>query len=250
MHHAPPLCPARRSAGFTLIELLVVIAIIAILMAIMVPVVGSIRARANQVTSINNLKQWGAALGASLAEFDAAMPSDGLKKDALDFADEDAWFNRLPKYIGEQPLGVRPDPTAPAVKPVRVGDKSVWINPAMPNSAAPAAGGFYFCYAMNDYLSTDMDRTLKITRVERTSATVFMSEGADNLPAVTAEKIKAYFGGGHPLTAPDNEANFLFCDGHVATLKRRVFGDPLAVRKTESEIDPTFTFIPFPNAER
>lgn len=236
-----PFAPlaSRRAAGFTLIELLTVITIIAILAAILVPVAGNIRKRANQTTSTNNLRQWGAALTGSLAEFDGSLPSDGGGAGA-NRGDTDAWFNRLPPFLGLKRLS---DPEMQN-NPPRPGDKSVWVNPAVPSEKG--SGGFIFCYAMNDYLSNSAEPTIKMTRVERASATVFMSERDDNTPSVTPRDVKAYFGGGDPASAPDNEANFLFCDGHVAPMKRKDFEDQKALRA--DPIDPNFTFIPFPEA--
>lgn len=231
---------SRPATGFTLIELLTVISIIAILAALLFPVAGNIRKRANQTTSTNNLRQWGSALTGSLADFDGTMPSDGGSAGGANRGDTDAWFNRLPPFLGLKRLS---DPEMQN-KPPRPGDKSVWINPAVPS--AKSSGGFIFCYAMNDYLSNSAEPTIKLTRVERSSATVFMSERDDNTPSVTPREVKAYFGSGDPTSDRDNEANFLFCDGHVASMKRKDFEDPKALRT--DPIDPGFTFIPFPEA--
>ncbi|MHC4744560.1 MAG: type II secretion system protein [Planctomycetota bacterium] len=49
----------RRKTAFTLVELLVVIAIIALLMAILLPVLGRIKMQARAVVCRSNLRQWG-----------------------------------------------------------------------------------------------------------------------------------------------------------------------------------------------
>jgi prepilin-type N-terminal cleavage/methylation domain-containing protein len=50
-----------RNFGFTLIELLVVVAIIAILAALLLPVLGSAKARSMTLACTNNYRQLGTA---------------------------------------------------------------------------------------------------------------------------------------------------------------------------------------------
>lgn len=240
---APRCTVCRAGRAFTLIELLVVMAIIAILMSIMVPVVGAIRNRGNQTTSINNLKQWGTALSSSLADFDGTLPSDGVSGGATDVTDTDAWFNRLASYVGEKPLS---DPET-AAKPPKPGDRSVWVNPAVPVTEGKAAVPFLFCYAMNDYLSTTNAKTIKMSRVERNAATVFMSERADGVASILPTEVRGFFGSGDSRTGQEAEANFLFLDGHVISMKRKTFLNPDALKK--DQIDPSYTFIPYADVE-
>ncbi len=64
----------RKSKGFTLIELLVVIAIIALLMAILIPVLRSARNQARAVVCQANLKQWGSILALYTEDNEGRFP--------------------------------------------------------------------------------------------------------------------------------------------------------------------------------
>ncbi len=63
-HAASRLKSGRHSKlkGFTLTELLVVITIIAVLVALMFPLIGKIREKAHATKCVGNLKQWGIAV--------------------------------------------------------------------------------------------------------------------------------------------------------------------------------------------
>ncbi len=236
--------------GFTLIELLVVIVIISILAAFLFPIFGSSRQRAKQTISMNNLKQWGVAFNRSLGDNNGYLPSDGQGSTSIKLTDTTSWFNRLPPYIDEKPLS---DPFY-ATNPPMPGNRSVWINPAVPNDDGmkyvKPPDKFLFCYAMNYFLYSGQektpDHTQPLSRIESPSATVFMAEKNDNFANCNPKYIKAYFGSNAPGAADtdkNNAAHFLFCDGHVELIKRAVFSDPAAINNIT--IDPHFTFVPF-----
>jgi prepilin-type N-terminal cleavage/methylation domain-containing protein len=69
-----------RKAGFTLIELLVVIAIIAILMAIMMPVLGRVKEAAKRVVCSNQVKQVGVGVATYAADYGNRMPTYNSNK--------------------------------------------------------------------------------------------------------------------------------------------------------------------------
>jgi len=64
----------RKDKAFTLVELLVVISVIALLMAILVPVLGKARAAASRTTCKSNLRQIGVAFRAYLDDNRDIMP--------------------------------------------------------------------------------------------------------------------------------------------------------------------------------
>jgi prepilin-type N-terminal cleavage/methylation domain-containing protein len=86
---------AQLRGGFTLIELLVVIGIIAVLMAILLPVVGKARASSQSVACLSNLRQISLAFQLFASDNKQFLPpaSDPLK------SDNQSWESHLLKYL-------------------------------------------------------------------------------------------------------------------------------------------------------
>ena len=184
--------PRDGREGFTLVELLVVIAIIAILAAMLLPVLGSAKEKANQAYCLNNQKQWGLAMtmyaddshGYYPASRDlnyvatpdhnpvwTEMYADAMQTPPIGMSD---WFNALPPYAAGQPLwrygansvsnnvftslrSIYICPTAAAIPT---------ISPPDPNSVTglqPGTGpGPTFNYGMNQRINFNLPAPLNV----------------------------------------------------------------------------------------
>ena len=128
-----------RKDGFSLVELLVVLVIISILMAILIPNMIDATHRARQRATVGELRAWGNALGAYMAEIGTLPPGAGgvpvaastIHNVLVPYAvsalhDEDNWDNDFLYYA--PPL---PTPTVyTVVSTGKNGIEDVCVSPA------------------------------------------------------------------------------------------------------------------------
>jgi prepilin-type N-terminal cleavage/methylation domain-containing protein len=199
----------KKTAGFTLIELLVVIAIIAILAAMLLPVLSKAKAKAQQAACLSNLKQWGLADTMYLDDSNQTFPYPRFQDAYAGTADQDnpvwlsiptyhnqnkgddVWFNALPTYVANKPMYVwANDPT------IFYGSKSIFTCPTaysqgIASQDAVAATDKYdmipgvrplFQYAMNskslanENISLGGPTRLRMSMVAHPSSFVLFSE--------------------------------------------------------------------------
>ncbi len=215
----------RTRKGFTLIELLVVIAIIAILAAILFPVLTAAREKGRQARCLNNLRQLGTGFRLYL----------------------DEWR----KYPGGAPLGdmsggksnwvwlIFGTPGRHGVKCVDVSqgalfkyvnkNKDVYLCPSDTAKVRDSKGNswsFGLSYSMNCFLAgesfhrSDLPARLSDSQVRSPARCVMLIDEGSGVKNKFSGAIEAicdgYFGPGtdEPSDVHVGGCNFAFCDGH------------------------------------
>jgi prepilin-type N-terminal cleavage/methylation domain-containing protein len=146
----PAQRPAKGRRGFTLIELLVVIAIIMILAGILYPVFSQARAKAQQTSCVNKLKQLGSAMQIYVQDYDETYPP--LYLDPQSRVIPDSTLVDQPEWKGFSWT----ERIYPYVK-----NEEVFKCPADPAAAqrAPVNARFLNSYAYNPLFGTSPDPT-------------------------------------------------------------------------------------------
>ena len=193
----------KSDGAFTLIELLVVIAIIAILAAILMPVLSSAKAKADSMQCLNNMRQWGLGFRMYCDDNNDYVPEEGNVGAYINDNGSGggtpnytlAWYNVIPPLLNQPSLvtlyGANdnvPDPPMPT-------SHSIFSCPSCPPPLTSLGYTLpltvkkaFFMYGENCRLCINWGtrynpdgtpkgvQQTKLTKVANPSATVFLAE--------------------------------------------------------------------------
>lgn len=219
-----------RRGGFTLIELLTVIAIIGILAAIIIPVVGSVRAKAKSATCVSNLRQIGIALNLYAAANRNMLPA------AYDSSITGSWWTKrwewaIQSYLEDRKAAQHTD----ALSAVFDG---VFRCPSKPNfDLAGPSDVERQSYGMNAFNNgaSGASKARGIASFSQPSNVMLVIDTNTGSPSIYNGDIVN--GAAYGARWHQERDNVLFADGHVAALARGELNYYL-VKNTDNEVRP------------
>ncbi|RYX80936.1 DUF1559 domain-containing protein [bacterium] len=215
-----------KNSAFTLIELLVVIAIIAILAAILFPVFARARENARRASCQSNLKQIGLGIMQYTQDYDERYPmryygGSGATQEA------NTWRRVIFPYVKSTQLFQCPSNTNNTL----LADDSTAGN--MTSAGLPAGSPvFYRSYAINGANTfggtppSEYNRAASLAEIPMTSETILVTEHSQGR-GFTGDITDAQWGDpAYVFKGHLGQVNFLFCDGHVKSMKPIATGTP------------------------
>ncbi len=213
--------------GFTLIELLVVIAIIAILAALLLPVLAKAKTRAQRIACMSNMRQWGLAFRMYTDDNGDRVPEEGdvtqpISSPGSKTASDNlhaGWARCVVPYAAQPTLVSLYQETNPPLP----GGRTIFScpNAPAPNKTYPnplTMNHTYFMYGENARLcvnfstrATSHVAQTKLSDVLQPTTTIFLAEVDGNSSSV--EPSESVVTGFYSIARHNNRANFSMCDG-------------------------------------
>lgn len=159
----------RRPSGFTLLELLVVISIIAVLAALLLPVLSAAKRRAAQTTCINDLKQLGVGMKIFVDDNNDTFP--GIASRMYGYHQQDWIYWRTntalyPPFTQSPILTAIPDLQKPSLRcPLDTSDTD-----RLNFNYGDSYGPYLFSYSFNGYGLDGSGKNLGMSTVVDTSS--------------------------------------------------------------------------------
>jgi prepilin-type N-terminal cleavage/methylation domain-containing protein len=232
----------RRASAFTLVELLVVIGIIAVLIGILMPVLSKVRAQANRVACLSNIKQLGTAILTYCNDNDGYFPTCAWWDDGLAYrpypedwvhwqANRNLDDSAIAKYVGRGELL-----------------KSMLRCPADSFDGRKPRGGslqepYLYSYAMNSEAGSNLrtypGRRTKITQWRAPARKLLLTENREDsngAPLWGGSRLAQRHGkgmsGGQVIAT---RASMLFFDQHAESVSDEIIANSLFHRRPDFE---------------
>ena len=177
-----------KREAFTLIELLVVIAIVALLMAILSPVLSQARDRTRAVVCQSNLQQWSLVFSLYTNEHDGRF-FEGTVPDGVDDSSRGRWMDALRFYYSDEPK-IRCCPTAhktqheldSAGEQVEVRQTGTFVAWGVFDGSGWTAKGDYGSYGLNRWVTNPLPGVSPRDRPTEYNWRTCNVPGASNIP--------------------------------------------------------------------
>jgi prepilin-type N-terminal cleavage/methylation domain-containing protein/prepilin-type processing-associated H-X9-DG protein len=199
----------RTPRAFTLIELLVVIAIIALLASLLLPALIQARAKARNISCLNNFRQWGLATMIFVADNEDFLPKDGSPNG---ISLNEGWYVDLPRILGMRPYQEMAWHTNANIAP----GQSLWICSSNPRRSN---GNNLFHYCLNEHVNgTGVEnQQIKHSSIARPTQVVWLFDNGGE--AAVAQQNNVH------TNLHSRGGQFAFLDGHALRLKNTAYWD-------------------------